>query len=90
MAKHRTHRRRRHHHKRAATKRGLFGYVYNPVDQTLRAAEDVTKVTANTLRNIAKKGISGVRRVGSKVTGRADKAVRGLLMTKKRRGNRRA
>jgi hypothetical protein len=82
MARRSTHRR---HNKKATPSRGLFGYVYNPLDQTLRAAEDVTKVTANTLRNIARKGISGVRRVGSKVTGRADKAVRGLLMTKKRR-----
>ena len=77
MAKHS----RRHSSKRAS--RGLFGYIYNPIDQTLRAADDVTRVGANTIRNIASKGIRGVSRVGRKVTSRANKAVRGLLMTRK-------
>lgn len=80
MAKHS----RKHSSKKHAS-RGLFGYIYSPIDQTLRAADDVTRVGANTIRNIASKGIRGVSRVGRKVTSRANKAVRGLLMTRKRR-----
>lgn len=71
---------RRH---RKSSKKGLFGYVYGPVGQTIKAADNVTRATANTLRDVISTGLHGVERIGSKVTSRADKAIRGLLPKRK-------
>jgi len=66
-------------------KRGIFGYIYSPIDHTLMAADNVARATTNTLRNIVSTGIRGVDRVGRKVTGHADAAVSNLLMTRRRK-----
>lgn len=68
------------------SKRGIFGYIYSPIDHTLMAADNVARATTNTLRNIVSTGIRGVDRVGRKVTGHADAAVSNLLMTRRRKG----
>jgi hypothetical protein len=67
------------------SKRGIFGYIYSPIDHTLMAADNVARATTNTLRNIVSTGIRGVDRVGRKVTGHADAAVSNLLMTRRRK-----
>lgn len=84
----RTH--RRSHHKKRAThhkKRsaGLFAYVYKPVDETLGAVSNITTVTAKTLGKLAETGVSGVRKVGRNVTGRANRIVSGLIGKSRRK-----
>jgi hypothetical protein len=89
MAKYSRRRSRRSRHSRKGPKRGLFGYVYGPVQQTLKATDNVTRTTANTLRDVISTGLRGVERVGRKVTSRADTVVRGLLPRRMRKGSRR-
>lgn len=92
MAKPRRTMRRRVSRKRRSTAKkgtrrngsGVFGYVYKPVDYTLRAADDVTRATANTIRNIISTGLTGIDRVGKKVTNRADNVVNSILMRKRK------
>ncbi len=68
--------------------RGLFATVYSPVGQVLGAAGNVVGAVTNTTRNVLKRGLSGVNKVGLSVTNRADSAVR-QLVSRKRRANRR-
>lgn len=72
--------------------KGVFGYVYAPVDEVLGAVGNVTRATTNTLRGVVVTGVSGVRRVGKNVTRRADKVVSRLVAPitgKKRKATRR-
>lgn len=59
--------------------KGVFGYVYGPVDEVLGAVGNVTRATTNTLRGVVISGVSGVRRVGKNVTRRADRVVGKLV-----------
>lgn len=74
--------------KKGTRRNGVFGYAYKPVNYTLRAADDVTRATTNTIRNIISTGLSGIDRVGKRVTNRADNVVNSILM-RKRKTNRR-
>lgn len=78
----------RKHMSKRGTRKGIFGYLYGPVDHTLKAVDNVSRATANTLRDVVSVGVRGVDRVGRKVTGHADKAVSGLLTMRKRRNGR--
>jgi hypothetical protein len=70
-------------------KGGLFRTLYGPVQQALGLTGNVVSTVTNTTRNVAKRGIRGVDRVGSNITGRANAAIRGLLSRKNRRSSRR-
>ncbi len=70
--------------KKGTRRTGVFGYVYKPVDYTLRAADDVTRATTNTIRNIISTSLTGLDRVGRKVTNRADNVVNSILMRKRK------
>ena len=83
MAKH-----TRKHMSKRGTRKGIFGYLYGPVDHTLKAVDNVSRATANTLRDVVSVGVRGVDRVGRKVTGHADKAVSSLLTMRKKRNSR--
>ena len=79
-------------HKSGKSK-GVFGYVYGPVDEVLGAVGNVTRATTNTLRGVVVTGVSGVRRVGKNVTRRADKVVSRLVSPiagRKRKGTRKS
>lgn len=64
---------------RKGSSKGVFGYVYGPVDEVLGAVGNVTRATTNTLRGVVVSGVTGVRRVGKNVTRRADKVVSRLV-----------
>lgn len=68
--------------------RGLFGTVYSPVSHVIRAAEESVAAVTDTTRNIVRKGLSGVNRVGKSITGHADAAVRNVVSRKSRRNRR--
>jgi len=68
---------------------GLFGKLYGPFHQVFGATGNVVSTVTNTTRNVAKRGLRGVNRVGQKVTGRANAAIRGLLSRRNRRNSRR-
>jgi len=67
---------------------GLFGKLYGPIHQALGLGENVVSAVTNTTRNVTRRGLRGVNRIGTKATGRANSAIRGLL-SRKRRGGRR-
>jgi hypothetical protein len=64
---------------------GLFGKIYGPIHQALGLGGNVASAVTNTTRNVVKRGFRGVDRVGLKVTGRANSAIRGLLSRRNRR-----
>lgn len=68
--------------------RGLFGTLYSPIGHLLQATGNTVGAVANTTRNVAKRGLSGLNRVGRSVTGHANAAVRNVV-SRKRRGGRR-
>jgi len=68
-----------------STRRGLFRTVYGPISQALGLGSNVVSTVTNTTRNVAKRGLRGVDRVGLSVTGRANAAIRGLVSRKSRR-----
>lgn len=77
---------------RRGTRRGggLFRTVYSPVSHLLQATGNTVGAVTNTTRNVARRGLRGVNRVGKSVTGHANAAVSGLLkISRKRRGSRR-
>jgi len=63
---------------------GLFGKLYGPIHQALGLGSNVAGAVTNTTRNVLKRGVRGVDRVGLKVTGRANAAIRGLLSRRNR------
>ena len=68
--------------------RGLFGTLYSPIGHLLQATGNTVSAVTNTTRNVAKRGLSGLNRVGRTVTGHANAAVRNVV-SRKRRANRR-
>jgi hypothetical protein len=59
---------------------GLFSRVlYNPVHQALGLVGNTVSAVTNTTRNVARKGINGVNRVGKSITSRANSTVRNLV-----------
>jgi hypothetical protein len=81
---------RRNRKNRRNTRRGggLFGTLYSPISHLLQATGNAAGAVTNTTRNVVKRGLGGVNRVGRSVTGHANAAVRNLV-SRKRRGSRR-
>ena len=74
-------------------RRGLFSTVYSPVSHLLQATGEGVGAVTNTTRNMAKRGLSGVNKVGHSVTGHANAAIGNLVSRRKgsrksRRGSR--
>ncbi len=63
---------------------GLAGKLYGPIHQVIGLAQNTVSTVTNTTRNVAKKGLQGVNRIGQSITGRTDKAIRGLISRKRR------
>lgn len=59
--------------------RGILSYLYKPIDQIIKAANNVTRATTNTVGKVVHNTANGVNRVGRSVTGRADAIVSGLV-----------
>ena len=68
--------------------RGLFRRLYGPVSQALGLGSNVVGAVTNTTRNVTRRGLRGIDRVGVSVTGRANAAVRNLVSRKSRRNRR--
>lgn len=64
--------------------RGLFSTIYSPVGHLLAASGETVGTVTNTTRNVVKRGLSGLNRVGRSVTGHANAAVRNLVSRKRR------
>ena len=64
--------------------RGLFRTLYGPVGQALGLTGNVVSTVTNTTRNVAKRAVNGVDRVGLSITGRANSAIRNLVSRKRR------
>ena len=67
---------------------GLFSTLYSPVSHLLKATGNSVSAVTNTTRNVARRGLSGVNRIGTSVTGHANAAVRNLVSRKSRKGSR--
>jgi phage-related protein len=65
--------------------RGILSYLYNPIDQIIKAANNVTRATTNTVGKVVHTTANGVNRVGKSVTGRANTIVSGLVPNSIRR-----
>jgi hypothetical protein len=70
-------------------RRGVFGYVYNPINQALGAIGNVSQTVTGTVGKVVGNTVSGVRKMGKNVSGRGNAVISGLLMSKKsRKGSR--
>ena len=74
---------------RKAGRRGLVGYVYNPISQALGAVKNTVSATSNTVKKIARNSITGANTIGRKVSGRANATLRGLVPRGLKKGTRR-
>ena len=75
--------------RRNRSNRGFLGRLYAPVNRGLQAFGEVGHEGASTVGNVFGRTVSGVRRVGSTVTGRLNQGVGELVRGKSRRGGRR-
>jgi len=70
-------------------RKGLIGYLYNPVRQALGVVKNTANGATNTVRKVVQNGIKGVDKLGRKTAQRANNTIRGLmpkrLMTRRRR-----
>ena len=69
---------------------GLASKVYSPVSHLLQATNEAVGTVTNTVKSVAKSGISGVNRIGKSVTGHADAAVRNVFSRKGRKASRKS
>ncbi len=69
---------------------GLFSTIYSPVSHLLQATGNAAGTVTNTTRNVVKRGLGGVNRIGKSVTGHANAAVRNLVSRKRRGGARKS
>ena len=67
---------------------GLFGTLYSPVSHLLQATGNSVGAVTNTTRNVSRRALGGVDKIGRSVTGHANLAVRNLV-SRRRRGSRR-
>jgi len=75
--------------RRNRSNRGFLGRLYAPVNRGLQAFGEVGHEGASTVGNVFGRTVSGVRRVGSTVTGRLNQGVGELVRGKSRKGGRR-
>ena len=68
---------------------GFLTRLYSPLNRGLQAVGNVGGEVTNTVGNVFKRAVTGVRRVGSTVTGRVNQGV-GELVKSRRGGKRRA
>jgi hypothetical protein len=87
------HRKSRRAHRKGQRKTrggGLFRTLYSPVSHLLQATGNTASAVTNTTRNVVRRGLRGVNRIGKSVTGHANAAVGNLVgKSRRRRGSRR-
>ena len=59
--------------------RGVVGYLYGPVRESIRAVNNTARGITNTAGKVVHNSLTGLNNVGRKVTGRADAAIKGLV-----------
>jgi hypothetical protein len=69
---------------------GLARKVYSPISHLLQATNEAVGTVTNTVKSVAKSGISGVNRIGKSVTGHTDAAVRNVFSRKGRNASRKS
>lgn len=69
---------------------GFLSRLYSPVNRGLQAVGNVGGEVTNTVGNVFKRAVTGVRRVGSTVTGRVNQGVGELVKSRRRGGVRRS
>jgi hypothetical protein len=65
--------------KTAKGAKGVVGYIYNPVRQSIRAVDNTAQGLTRTAGKVVHNGLSGLNNVGNKVTRRADSVIKGLV-----------
>jgi hypothetical protein len=65
-------------------KRGLFRTVYTPVEQTIGAADDITRTTTRTVEGLVHTTLKGLNSVGRSVANRANTVIR-KVFTRRRK-----
>ena len=83
--KNRSSRNRRNNMNFMGGRRGLFGTLYSPVSHLLQATGEGVGAVTNTTRNMTKRGLGGVDKIGHSVTGHANAAIGNLVRRKSSR-----
>jgi hypothetical protein len=65
-------------------KRGLFRTVYTPVEETIGAADDITRATTRTVEGLVHTTLKGLNSVGRTVSNRANAVIR-KVFTRRRK-----
>jgi hypothetical protein len=73
---------------RKSNSSGLFRKIYSPIGHLLQATGEAVGTVTNTVRDVARKGISGVNSIGRSITGHANSAVRNIVSRKRRNSSR--
>jgi hypothetical protein len=75
-------------------RRGLVGYLYNPVREALGVVKNTANGATNTVKKVVRNSIKGVDTLGRKTARRANNTIRGLVpkrllkgLTRRRRRN---
>lgn len=82
--------RRRSRSRRVRRGGGIAGTLYSPISHLLQATNEAVGTVTNTVKSVAKSGLSGVNRIGKSVTGHTDAAVRNVFSRKGRKASRKS
>jgi hypothetical protein len=84
MARRSTRKTRRSTRRNRTSKRGLFRTLYTPVEQTIGAADNITRATTRTAEGIVHATLMGLNTIGRRVTDRANTVVRKMLTRRRK------
>jgi len=65
--------------RKARNARGVVGYLYGPVRQSIRAVNNTARGITKTAGKVVHNSLTGLNNVGRRVSGRADAALKGLV-----------
>lgn len=75
----------RRRHTRKGGKRGLFRTLYTPVEETIGAANNITRATTRTAEGIVHTTLRGLDTIGRRVTNRANAVIRKVFTRRQRK-----
>ena len=65
--------------RKARGSKGVVGYLYGPVRQSIRAVNNTARGITKTAGKVVHNSLTGLNNVGRRVSGRADAAIKGLV-----------
>ena len=65
--------------RKARGSKGVVGYLYGPVRESIRAVNNTARGITRTAGKVVHNSLSGLNNVGRRVSGRADAAIKGLV-----------